>query len=940
MPRLLVEKGPDRGKAVATTAGQQIVIGRDPGASLQLTDQLSSRRHCMVVGKGAVWGLKDLGSVNGTLINGRRMNNAQRLEFGDTIQIGETLISWLPDEQTEKKGGLIGKEIGGYRIEQRIGRGAMGTVFKATQLSLGRTVALKVLSPELTKDPKFCDMFLKEARAAGALNNSNIIQVYDVGDEDGQYYFSMEYAAKGSVLEEMSSQKALPLARTIKVVKDACAALDYAERKGLVHRDIKPDNLMVTEDGTVKLGDLGLAMSAHEVNAEQDGVFGTPHYIAPEQAMGRPIDHRADIYALGASFYRMVTGRTMFEGATVKEILKQQVRDPHPPVSTHVPDCPPGISTIIDRMLMKNPAERYQHASEVSADLANFELMAVRKPQGTGSAFAARPKGLTHAESQQIAGALRTRNLVLAVIAAAVAIVGLLAVLWLFVLNGGGANPIAENTPAVNAANAPVEVSDAVRRANEELTKAVGLAEGRFRDRPDREGCEKALAGLEEALKAWPGASPEVLDKATTLRGRIRAELLKATRGGSAAREEWETVRRTATGLAEEFKFRAGMDTIKAFVDKHGDQPDSDIQQVVKDATGYLAGEGQGGGYLGECQGILKAFESEIERERKRVEGLADAQRIPGLRGALSRVRIRRDQCDEAVYQGRLDTLAKALEKEVESIENAGKAQLVAAQREAAARCARNLVTLLGLVSQQVAQGRFASAAKLVEDFEARDPDYMAFAGIELFEPIRADIKRRKDQTALIVASLEALKAALPTADGQRAMLRQKPWPKDVEDLLGGAGVTIGLTLNPAKSEGAWALDCYGAQARSINATEFETPQRRKALAAALAHLLANDAGMGAGVMRAPRQTGVPAAVGVFAWLAEMEAYTEAFAFIDKAWRENEIDTATPVIKEYYAWGILGRMEVASRTGNVEEYEKLKTDLEQFKDTRAYMGRK
>ncbi|MHC4840389.1 MAG: protein kinase domain-containing protein, partial [Planctomycetota bacterium] len=483
MPRLLVEKGPDRGKSLNVTPGRPLVAGRDSSVDLQLSDNMSSRKHFKIANKGEQWGLIDLKSANGTLVNGKKSDGAVRLQIGDSIQVGETLISFLADEK-EDRSGLIGQQIGGYRIEERLGRGAMGTVYKATQLSLNRTIALKVLSPDLVKDEKFCQMFVKEARAAGGLNHPNIVQVYDVGDEAGQYFFSMEYAQKGSVLEEMGKGGALDMPRALEVIKQTCAALDYAERKGLVHRDIKPDNLMVMEDGAVKLGDLGLAMSGQELESEQEGVFGTPHYIAPEQAMGKPIDHRADIYALGATFYRMVSGRTLYTGTTVKEILKKQVREPHEPITEHVPDCPQAISNVIDRMLAKEPAERYQHGSDILNDIANYEALSSRQSGVMSTAFGQRPTGITAHQSQQIAEMNAKRNLIVALAAAVFAVAAAGVSLYVFVFSDDGPrhnNSVAEanntsssnNPPANNSGDNTPSIPPEVKRANEQLNTAL-----------------------------------------------------------------------------------------------------------------------------------------------------------------------------------------------------------------------------------------------------------------------------------------------------------------------------------------------------------------------------------------------------------------------------------------------------------------------------------
>lgn len=374
MPRLFVERGPDRGKELLLRAGQQVIAGRDAAASFPLSDAMCSRRHFAVGEMKGNWLIKDMGSVNGTLLNGKPLDaeKAQKLELGASIQAGDSLISFLPTAHDGTDDPLIGAKLGGYRIDQRLGRGAMGVVYRAHQLSLGRDVALKVLSDDVAHDAKFTAMFVKEARAAATLNHQNILQVYDVAQADGKLFIAMELATGGSVLDELRVAGTIRLDRSIEIMLDALAALEYAEKKALVHRDIKPDNLMITSDRTVKLGDLGLAASTAELGEVQSGVFGTPHYIAPEQAQGKAVDHRADLYSLGASWYRMLTGSTLFQGDSIKDILKAQVRERHRPLREIAPDVPAAISAIADRMLEKDPDKRYQSATQVMEDLRSF----------------------------------------------------------------------------------------------------------------------------------------------------------------------------------------------------------------------------------------------------------------------------------------------------------------------------------------------------------------------------------------------------------------------------------------------------------------------------------------------------------------------------------------------------------------------------------------
>lgn len=950
MPRLLVEKGPDRGRSVTVVMGQQIVAGRDKVADLQLSDQMCSRRHFLVASKGSVFGLKDLGSANGTLVNGRKSDGAHRLSFGDSIQIGETLITWMPDDQDSKQGGLIGQQIGGYRIEERLGRGAMGTVYKATQLSLGRTVALKVLAPDLVKDEKFCDMFVKEARAAGSLNHPNIIQVYDVGDEKNQYYFSMEYASKGSVLEEMSKSKTLPLSRAVTIILQACSALDYAERKGLVHRDVKPDNLMVTEDDTVKLGDLGLAMSTVELQAEQDGVFGTPHYIAPEQAMGKPIDHRADIYALGATFYRIVTGSTMFSGATVKEILKKQVREPHRPVIELVPDCPPAISTVIDRMLAKNPAERYQHASEVARDLTDWDSLQQRKAVTDSSAFAERPRGLSPEASQQIAEVAAKRNLIMAAVIAVLAVGVLAAVLWFFVFNDGG--KAANNTPVIAGNNSPPSnssppVDSDVGKADDALKAALGVANfivGKSGLKGD--DYKHAIEEIDKALVEWPKGSDSMKE---TLRKR-RLELEKAmntlAEGAAAVSDEWEIVRRSASAQITDFKFKAARMLADDFIKKHEANDNEEVKVVVEKARSWLVE-----GYITLSQAEMTGFEKRINADEKRSDAMEPPERLALLEGLQKDVKAREDACDEDTYKERLTRRRGDLERKIDTVRKSAESAQKLALDQAFDRAARGFTEAFDSSRRAAARGDFESAEKSMKDFESGHTDYLQHKGHERFKPLVEDVARRYEQIKLAWDALRALDynqtgACMPGVKDQNSLLKEHAWPEEVSRLLGGGNVLMNIERVASFGNRAYKVSrIKNTKPESdIAGGDFGDAAKAKALAAALTHLLTYDPAMAGRLMQPVRggSTSLPAGLCIFCFLTELEAHQDAYKFMQAVFTGTpKADANYAAIREYYAMGLLGRGNALNAAGDRAEGTRVLERLAaEFADTRAARGRK
>ncbi len=373
MPRIVVERGNEKGVSLNLDASEiTIVVGRLKTCELVLTDHLVSRQHFKLVRKLDVFIIVDLDSHNGTFVNGEKIEKDTEtvIKIGATIRAGESLFSFRSDSHNDE-GALAGSKLAGYQLITRIGVGGMGEVYKAMQLSLGRTVALKLLSPDLTRDRGFVERFLSEARAAGKFNHPNVVHVHEVGEEKGAYYYSMEYLEGGSVHDQVSRGRKLDPMRATEIILQASRALEYAEKVGIVHCDIKPDNLMLTVSGEVRLADLGIAKTLNEKGkAEQsDGVFGSPNYMSPEQARGLPLDHRSDLYSLGVTYYRILLGKVPFTGKDAKRIMEKVVFDEPEPARKLDPSLAPMIYTILNKLLRKKPAERYQSATQLIQDL-------------------------------------------------------------------------------------------------------------------------------------------------------------------------------------------------------------------------------------------------------------------------------------------------------------------------------------------------------------------------------------------------------------------------------------------------------------------------------------------------------------------------------------------------------------------------------------------
>ncbi len=257
---------------------------------------------------------------------------------------------------------LTGTLLNDYRVLRRLGRGAMAEVYLAEQQSLARQVALKVLSPELAAQPSYVERFKHEARSAAALVHANIVQVYEVGQSNGSYFIAQEYVAGQNLGEWMHRHGRVEPGRALDILRQVAAALSKAHERSIVHRDVKPENIMLARSGEVKVADFGLARvttddSAHRTQA---GVtMGTPLYMSPEQIEGRPVDSRSDIYSLGVTAYHMLAGEPPFTGDTPLAVAVQHINKTPPPLAERAPETPPALVEVVEGMMAKAPEDRY-----------------------------------------------------------------------------------------------------------------------------------------------------------------------------------------------------------------------------------------------------------------------------------------------------------------------------------------------------------------------------------------------------------------------------------------------------------------------------------------------------------------------------------------------------------------------------------------------------
>jgi len=265
--------------------------------------------------------------------------------------------------------GMIGRTISHYKIAGKLGEGGMGVVYKAIDVSLDRTVALKFLAPHLVEDQEGRERFIREAKAAAALDHPNICTVYEINQEQDQTFIAMA-CIEGQSVKDKIAERPLKLQETLDIAIQTAQGLQVAHEKDIVHRDIKGANLMVTPQGQVKIMDFGLAQFAEQSRLIKTAtMLGTPAYMSPEQAQRLPTDRRTDIWSLGVVIYEMVTGRLPFEGEREAAVAYSIVHEEPEPMTAQRVDVPVELDRIVGKAMAKSPDERYQHVDELLVDV-------------------------------------------------------------------------------------------------------------------------------------------------------------------------------------------------------------------------------------------------------------------------------------------------------------------------------------------------------------------------------------------------------------------------------------------------------------------------------------------------------------------------------------------------------------------------------------------
>src|SRR5579862_8087966 len=329
---------------------------------------------------------------------------------------------------------LLGTRLNGrYRLEARIGSGGMSTVYRATDETLQRQVAIKLMHREIASDSDQLERFRREARAVAQLSHPHIVGVIDYGEDDGRPYIVFEYVQGETLKERIRRNGCLPITEAVAYAIEIARALGIAHARYIVHRDVKPQNVLIDEEGSAKVTDFGIARTLEEEGLTADGrVIGTTDYVAPEQALGQPVTGQSDLYSLGVVLYEMLTGEVPFKADTQVAVAMRHVREPFPDVQRLRPEVSAALAAVVDRATAKRPEDRYANDAELIADLEDVLAIETARTGNVTGEVTSVLRTLPPQAQRRVPFRVRHRvvavlllAIAVAAVAAAVAIVGL-----------------------------------------------------------------------------------------------------------------------------------------------------------------------------------------------------------------------------------------------------------------------------------------------------------------------------------------------------------------------------------------------------------------------------------------------------------------------------------------------------------------------------------
>ena len=419
MPRLICRTRPLAGRAYPLVK-DITTLGALASCDVQVLDNRAGSVHCQVRRTGALITVVDLGGPGGTLVNGQAIND-RLMEFGDSLRLGDTEFT-LEAELGERG---LADLVNGYEVLEKLGEGGMGYVFKARRLTDGHLVALKVLAPRYIARPRQVEQFHREAEIAHSMNHPNVVAVIDVGAAGNVHYFAMELLEGETCQQRLDRSGPFRVSDVFRIGHAVADALAHLHQRRLLHRDIKPDNIMICRDGSVRVTDLGIAADLDRLASEgsRGRIVGTPHYLAPEVASGEEPDGRSDLYSLGCTLFHLLIGSPPYCDGDPATVIAAHINHPIPALIDLRPEIPRAFSAVVERLMAKLREDRFpdaQHVAQMFTALKNGEAIDPFADLGCGD-----PPTAVTLRKERPRRSL-TRRWILVAVAIALILVGLL----------------------------------------------------------------------------------------------------------------------------------------------------------------------------------------------------------------------------------------------------------------------------------------------------------------------------------------------------------------------------------------------------------------------------------------------------------------------------------------------------------------------------------